>query len=481
MFEDALNAIDKAKTALGGAKKNTGQGSFRNVSFLTLNEQKQIGGRRLIKREYPLRDTGGVNDLGRKLRERTFSACIIGKNEADAQKQADALITALDDEGSGELVHPDFGTVEVMVDSWECRRKADDLNYFEFTITVYPALTDSAPEVSTDTSAAVSMQRTTLFGSLSDTLTKTWQTIPEGTAAASAVAEAITGVINDLYDAVDSLGVMQNVNSLLGALSTLKGSAIGLINKPAMLGASLLGAMSGLSSLCDTSSAFDVWGRLGQRFHSRQASIDVSHCGEAARSNVTTLFYLVDAATLSCRAEAASAALTAAIENQSARDRQARAPVLETPHSALSSSTSNTATASLLNTIIPNINGTPLLSQPESAETHLVFESISDIAKATAALSDALDTVILQASEMGLASDAAMLTQLRLLTVYDLQQRGLALSGVEIRQLATTEPALVALYRFTGNSRRWQRLARRNNINNPLFIQGGVPLEVINE
>lgn len=50
---------------------------------------------------------------------------------------------ALDAPGSGELVHPDFGTVDVMVDSWECRTKADELNYYAFTVTVYPSLQDT--------------------------------------------------------------------------------------------------------------------------------------------------------------------------------------------------------------------------------------------------------------------------------------------------------------------------------------------------
>ncbi|XIX49973.1 hypothetical protein AB2F98_01685 [Escherichia coli] len=36
-------------------------------------------------------------------------------------------------------------------------------------------------------------------------------------------------------------------------------------------------------------------------------------------------------------------------------------------------------------------------------------------------------------------------------------------------------------YRYTGNSRNWQRLARRNGISNPLFVPGGVSIEVINE
>lgn len=85
---------------------------------------------------YPLRDTGGVNDLGKKLRSRTFSACILNSNAESARDEAGALMDALDAPGSGELVHPDFGTVDVMVDSWECRTKADELNYYAFTVTV---------------------------------------------------------------------------------------------------------------------------------------------------------------------------------------------------------------------------------------------------------------------------------------------------------------------------------------------------------
>ncbi|MCZ5436099.1 hypothetical protein O5476_00050 [Escherichia coli] len=74
-------------------------------------------------------------------------------------------------------VHPDFGTVDVMVDSWECRTKADELNYYAFTVTVYPSLQDTAPDSETDTSAAVPAQAVAVTGSLGDTLSSVWQTV----------------------------------------------------------------------------------------------------------------------------------------------------------------------------------------------------------------------------------------------------------------------------------------------------------------
>ncbi|EJP3981774.1 multidrug DMT transporter permease, partial [Salmonella enterica] len=44
----------------------------------------------------------------------------------------------------------------------------------------------------------------------------------------------------------------------------------------------------------------------------------------------------------------------------------------------------------------------------------------------------------------------------------------------------TTEPALVTLYRATGDSTQWQRFVRRNGVVHPLFVPGGSVVEVIN-
>ncbi|EJR7284420.1 DNA circularization N-terminal domain-containing protein [Citrobacter freundii] len=175
MFESTVASINSVRDSMGLKNKRVdGVGSFRNVPFLTYREQKQSGGRRIVKREYPMRDAGGAIDLGRKLRERTFSVCLLGKN---VETEKDNLIEALEAPGAGELTHPDFGTLQVLVDSFECRKSADDLDYYEFTITVYPAAEDNAPESSTDTAAAVSDKKNSLFGELGDTLSGAWQTV----------------------------------------------------------------------------------------------------------------------------------------------------------------------------------------------------------------------------------------------------------------------------------------------------------------
>lgn len=67
--------------------RTTGKGTFRNVPFFVIEEQKQAGGRRLVKREYLLRDTGGVNDLGKASLPYIQRACILNSNAETARDE----------------------------------------------------------------------------------------------------------------------------------------------------------------------------------------------------------------------------------------------------------------------------------------------------------------------------------------------------------------------------------------------------------
>lgn len=88
MFESTVNSINGVRDSLGLKRADSGQGTFRNVPFLILKEQKQSGGRRIVKREYPLRETAGANDLGRKLRERSFSSLCAGEKRRQGERRA---------------------------------------------------------------------------------------------------------------------------------------------------------------------------------------------------------------------------------------------------------------------------------------------------------------------------------------------------------------------------------------------------------
>lgn len=487
MFEDILGSVnsvrDSVQNALGVTNNSAGLGSFRGVSFYTFREQRRTGGRRIVKREYPLRDEGGAIDLGRKLTERTFTACLLGKN---AKVQCDALLDALDAAGAGELTHPEYGTLSVVIDNYECRAVADELDYYEFTITVYPEAIATAPEVLDNTGQAVAAQTDSLFGELGDTLASAWSVVQEGIQDATTVLDAINGVFDDIYNAVENIGIMDDVNRLMGAITAVKGNIEGLINTPSMLAANVLGALSGITSVTDASSSYRAFERLGVHLSRRAASTDTSHISPGAAKNVQALFHVVSAGTLASQTQAASGIVTLALERDSYQARSlSQSPSLLVATAAGSSTASPAVAASLQPTVNQNAAQSSLLGDspadaPATASVPL-FESAADIVRVATALSQALDSAILAAGDAGFTRSSTALRQLRLVAINDLQVRGIQLAGISLVTPKRTEPALVTLYRQTGNSQQHQRLARRNGIANPLFVPGGVVIEVINE
>lgn len=346
------------------------------------------------------------------------------------------------------------------------------LNYYEFTITVYPAAEDNAPEPSADTAAAVSAKKDSLFGSLGDTLSDAWQTVQEATDGAAAVADAISGVFEDISGVIENAGVMGSVNGLLSAITKVKGTATAMVNAPALLAANLLGAFSGLSDVTDSGSAFQAWERLGVNLKRRQSGTSTTHLDQAAASNINTLYYVAAVATQTSQAEAASAVLTAALATD---DGLSRTPELTTttPVSSVSapSTTQQDSAAG-----ITRSDSTSVASENSPASFPL-FESQADIERVTSELGQMLDDSTIAASDAGFTASSLELATFRLVVINDLRTR-----GIHPCECAQRHPksdgagALVALYRETGDSLYWQRFGRRNSVPNPLLMPGGVSL-----
>ncbi|NHB90747.1 DNA circularization protein [Photorhabdus cinerea] len=81
--------------------------AFRGVKFDVLNTQDSIA-RDHEDHEYPFMDGATVMDLGRKARNFRLSAFLWGDRY---KRQLDALIKVLDTPGTGELIHPIYGSI----------------------------------------------------------------------------------------------------------------------------------------------------------------------------------------------------------------------------------------------------------------------------------------------------------------------------------------------------------------------------------
>ncbi|WP_413594708.1 DNA circularization protein [Citrobacter youngae] len=116
--------------------------SFRGVAFKTEGEAAPVG-RRVETHEYPNRDKPYTEDLGRVTFRPNITAYVIGD---DCFDQRDRLIEALNKPGSGTLVHPTYGELNVCVDgeirvsttSSEGRMVRFDLQFVEAGELEYP-------------------------------------------------------------------------------------------------------------------------------------------------------------------------------------------------------------------------------------------------------------------------------------------------------------------------------------------------------
>jgi prophage DNA circulation protein len=137
---------------------NLQQGSYRGVPFL-IGDVTTDEGRKTVTHEYPNTDRREVEDLG--LLQGIFSITGLVKTQEDF-KLRDRLREALNAPGSGELVHPFFGTVTVTAKPFSLTENTRELGIARFTMTF---------EVSQDPIfPAQTSVKTSLIKSLSDIL-----------------------------------------------------------------------------------------------------------------------------------------------------------------------------------------------------------------------------------------------------------------------------------------------------------------------
>jgi prophage DNA circulation protein len=131
-----------APTSLAGFMGLLQTAIFRGVPFKVIGAQVKKG-RRLAVHEYPFRDGGWPEDMGRALRTYSFSGYLIGDLAPVMQL---ALDNAVETKGPGLLIHPTIGAVRVDVLSASTAVHRDKMRvievafeFLEHSETIFPS------------------------------------------------------------------------------------------------------------------------------------------------------------------------------------------------------------------------------------------------------------------------------------------------------------------------------------------------------
>ncbi|ECC4031966.1 multidrug DMT transporter permease [Salmonella enterica] len=471
----------------------TGKGSFRNVPFLIYKEQRERGGRNIVKREYPLRESGGADDLGPKLPAFTFTVIVQGD---DAQVQRKALRDALYAPGAGELIHPDYGTLNVLIDNFESRYNVSEQRVVEFTINATPQANDTAPDTQKDTATALTTKAGGGLNSVFNTLADGWAVVSDNLHDLQAMADTVSEKIDALENTVSSVGIMQDISSFAASFSAMKGNITALITSPLRMAQQFAGVFSGLIALPSLPSL----SLLGGKKRARPGGVRTG-TGQSSAPSAGITAGITPAGSLTAPDEAVRSqggtqlyqALSAFHDTLVTQDRQrdlngltpATQANIRLLQSVLQSAVvlAQVQTAGSLLTMAVTQAATPAGAgaTTDTPITVPLLQSAADVQTVSHTLGQSLDAQVLAFSGQGYTRTALALREARLALVEDLTTRGVQLPGVSSVAVRTTEPALVTLYRTTGNSVQWQRFVRRNGVVNPLFVPGGSVVEVINE
>ncbi|ENS3375294.1 DNA circularization protein, partial [Salmonella enterica] len=445
---------------------------------------RERGGRNIVKREYPLRESGGADDLGPKLPAFTFTVIVQGD---DAQAQRKTLRDALYAPGAGELIHPDYGTLNVLIDNFESRYNVSEQRVVEFTINATPQANDTAPDTQKDTATALTAKAGGGLNSVFNALADGWAVVSDNLHDLQAMADTVSEKIEALENTVNSVGIMQDISAFAASFSVMKGNITALITSPLRMAQQFAGVFSGLialPSLPSLSLLGDTKRNQSGGTYTGAFTAGITPAGsltapdEAVRSQGGTQLY-----------QALSAFHDTLVTQDRQRDLNGLAPAAQANirllQSVLQSAVvlAQVQTAGNLLTIAVAQTATPTGAgaTTDTPITVPLLQSADDVQTVSHTLGRSLDAQVLAFSGQGYTRTALALREARLALVEDLTTRGVQLPGVSSVAVRTTEPALVTLYRTTGNSVQWQRFVRRNGVVNPLFVPGGSVVEVIDE
>jgi len=213
--------------------------SFRGVGFW-VDQAKTPVGKKGQLHEYPQRDLPYFEGLGQQAKTHELTAFIVG---ADCLEQRDKLLQALE-QGSGELVHPWLGRLQVKVGECDMTQTRQDGGLVTFSLKFYPDQPLPFPTATVSTQTLLLASADNLMGSALARFEQALTLIKAARIGINNLRNSLTGVyaviqeqlkpliaqykqISDLVKAVKELPkeLVTEFKGLLGDIKQLKAFA----------------------------------------------------------------------------------------------------------------------------------------------------------------------------------------------------------------------------------------------------------------
>lgn len=186
--------------------------AFRGIPFF-VDGQGTDTGRRAVKHEYPGKNDAYVEDIGRRGREFTIEAYVLG---ADYDRARDSLLEACEAAGPGELNHPAHGKKSVVCTSCRVSESRQDGGYAKFSLTFAETIEPSYP-------APVIATKNRAKKSADNAITKAksaFEAVFSVVGMAASAVQSATDFVQDMSDTLND--VLAPIRATQEAVASLK-------------------------------------------------------------------------------------------------------------------------------------------------------------------------------------------------------------------------------------------------------------------
>ncbi len=399
--------------------------SFRGVPFFVESHEAEVG-RRAATHEFATRDEPYTEDLGRRARTYNIEGYVLG---ADYNLVRDRLQKACEQAGSGELVHPYLGSLQVNCLSLRIAESSDERRICRFQISFVESGQIDSP---TDIEDAVRAVSGAAGGALS-VVTSAFAGKFSVAGVASFVSGAGVAQLGSLSTVLQALPInpvlaqTQAVAAFFARARGLASNALALIAKPAALAAEVAGIIGSVRDVFGTG-AGDALRAIRAEFLAPYADIVSTPNRRRQQINTDALSALIRQATV--------------VE-------MARVAVLQT------------------------------LPAEEVAGVAEAFRTRDEAVAARDYLSEVIDYEL--EAPLTTTDEFVALGTLRATVVRNIPGPDLQLPRLATIRPAATLPSLVLAYALYEDASRDTEIAERNRVKHPGFVPGGRALQVVTD
>ena len=208
------------------------KGKFRDASYFLLKDGDTSGGRKTVTHEYPNSDKRYVEDMGAS--KETYNLELYADTTTNFS-QRDKIKKALNEEGTGKLIHPFFGQKTVSVKGWTL---FNDFGWSRFNVTfeesdpaVLPSKETGNKSLLDRLKEALKSQQETKVGEVFNAVNSGFKTFTKGVEKVQDFSEQMLEVANEALNVASELSSFTNTIN-----DTLDNTAL-LIKTPSELGA----------------------------------------------------------------------------------------------------------------------------------------------------------------------------------------------------------------------------------------------------